>query len=102
MWSRFHTKKKLPGEQGKAPEPTSLGDLNLENTTRFFEKRVNEFGLESYLPSLIDIDLSSIVGPAKRINITIPEFALAKIDAAASSVGKSRSEFLTDAGLRAS
>ena len=49
---------------------------------------------------VVDVDLSAIAGPAKRINVTIPEFALAKIDAAASSSGKSRSEFLTEAGLR--
>ncbi len=49
---------------------------------------------------VVDADLSAIAGPAKRINVTIPEFALAKIDAAASSSGKSRSEFLTEAGLR--
>lgn len=49
---------------------------------------------------LVDIDLSKLTGPAKRINITIPQGVLAQIDIAAKNSGKSRSAFLTEAAMR--
>lgn len=88
------------GESGDIPEPTVLNDM-LE-AAKFAEANAKELGLEQFVLMTVKVDLSTIAGPAKRINVTIPEFALAKIDAAASSAGKSRSEFLTEAALRAS
>ena len=49
---------------------------------------------------LVDVDLSQIQGPIKRINITIPAGILARIDAAANDSGMSLSAFLTDAALK--
>ena len=49
---------------------------------------------------LVDVDLSKLEGPSKRINITIPSNVLNKIDLAAKSKGKSRSEFLAESALR--
>jgi len=86
-------------ELGEVPEPTNLVDMI--DGAKFAKKHAERLGLERYLFGFVDVDLSKLSGPAKRINITVPELALAKIDAAASSVGKSRSEFLTEAGLRA-
>ena len=51
---------------------------------------------------LVDVDLSLIHGPTQRINITAPQGALRKIDAAAKRAGKSRSAFLIEAALRES
>jgi predicted RNase H-like HicB family nuclease len=49
---------------------------------------------------LVDVDLSKLEGPAKRINITIPANVLNKIDLAAKTKGKSRSEFLAESALK--
>jgi len=87
------------GELDNIPEPTKL--IHMLDGTKFVKQHAKKLGLKKFLAGMVDVDLSSIAGPAKRINVTIPEFALAKIDAAANSAGKSRSEFLTDAGLRA-
>ena len=50
---------------------------------------------------LVDVDTSVLTGPAKRINVTIREGLLLRIDRAASQKGISRSEFLADAAIRA-
>ncbi|MBF0381533.1 MAG: type II toxin-antitoxin system HicB family antitoxin [Magnetococcales bacterium] len=49
---------------------------------------------------LIPVDLEKISGKAKRINITIPEPALARIDAFVKDHGETRSGFLTRAALQ--
>ncbi len=49
--------------------------------------------------ALADVDLSKISGKAKRINITIPERFLSKIDAYAETQGQTRSGLLTTAAL---
>lgn len=49
---------------------------------------------------MVDVDVSRLRGPARRVNVTIPEAALKTIDKAAGEGGESRSAFLTRAGLR--
>ncbi|TAL63311.1 MAG: type II toxin-antitoxin system HicB family antitoxin [Legionella sp.] len=50
--------------------------------------------------AFVDIDLSSISGKAKRVNITMPERVLSLIDLYSKShTIKNRSSFLTDAAL---
>jgi len=51
---------------------------------------------------LVDVDLDKLMGPAERINITVPRFALKKIDSAAARSGMNRSQFLVKAALAAS
>lgn len=50
---------------------------------------------------LVEVDLGKISGKSKRINITIPEPALARIDEYAAAHGETRSGFLTRAALQA-
>ncbi len=52
--------------------------------------------------ALVDVDLDKLMGPAERINITVPRFALKKIDSAAARSGMNRSQFLVKAALAAS
>lgn len=49
--------------------------------------------------ALVDIDVDALMGPAERINITVPRHALRKIDAAAQLAGLNRSQYLTQAAL---
>ncbi len=65
------------------PKPSSLDDIDREG-----------FAL-----GLVDIDLSQIQGPSKRINVTVPVGVLARIDAAANSKGENRSQFLINAAI---
>ena len=67
----------------KIPEPSSLNDIDNEDFTL----------------GLVDVDLSQIQGPSKRINVTIPAGVLARIDAAANAKGENRSQFLTNAAI---
>ena len=78
------------------PEPSSMTEL--DDVVREYEKDADG---KVYL-MLVDVDLSLIHGPTQRINITAPQGALHKIDAAAKRAGKSRSAFLIEAGLRES
>lgn len=50
---------------------------------------------------LVEVDLGRITGKAKRVNITIPEPALARIDQYALAHGETRSGFLVRAALQA-
>lgn len=52
--------------------------------------------------ALVDVDLDKLMGPAERINITVPRFALRKIDAAAAKAGMNRSQFLVRTALSVS
>jgi predicted RNase H-like HicB family nuclease len=52
--------------------------------------------------ALVDVDLDKLMGPAERINISVPRFALRKIDAAAAKAGMNRSQFLVRTALSAS
>ncbi len=65
------------------PEPSSLDTVDSKGFTL----------------GLVDVDLSQIQGPSKRINVTIPAGVLARIDAAANAKGENRSQFLTNAAL---
>lgn len=47
----------------------------------------------------VDADIEDLLGPAERINVTIPKRALQKIDMAAKQSGDSRSALLTRAAL---
>lgn len=47
----------------------------------------------------VDADIDDLLGPAERINVTIPKRALQKIDMAAKQSGDSRSGLLTKAAL---
>lgn len=49
--------------------------------------------------ALVSIDLVKLSGKAKRINITLPERALAELDSCAKSIGETRSGFLLRAAL---
>ena len=50
--------------------------------------------------AFVDFDLSKFTRKAKRINITIPEFILTKVDDYIGKKGISRSNFLTQAALK--
>jgi predicted RNase H-like HicB family nuclease len=65
------------------PEPSGLDDIDSEGFTL----------------GLVDVDLSQIQGPSKRINVTIPAGVLARIDVAANAKGENRSQFLTNAAI---
>ncbi len=47
--------------------------------------------------AVVNVDLSKLSGKARRINVTIPELILHKVDAFATSSGESRSGILTSA-----
>lgn len=49
---------------------------------------------------LVDVSLAKLRGGAQRVNITIPERVLGRIDSAARAAGSSRSEFLVAAALK--
>ena len=49
--------------------------------------------------ALVDVDTDALLGPVERVNITVPRFALRRIDAAAQVAGLSRSQYLTRSGL---
>ena len=49
--------------------------------------------------ALVDVDVEDLLGPAERVNVTIPKRALQKIDTAAKIRGDTRSGLLTRAAL---
>lgn len=49
---------------------------------------------------LVDIDFAFIAPKTQRINITVPEYKLIKIDRAAKASGISRSAFFVDSAER--
>ena len=65
------------------PSPSKLGDVDSKG----------------FIVGLVDINLDDFSGKSKRINITVPEIALSKIDAIAASQGKSRSAYMTESAL---
>jgi predicted RNase H-like HicB family nuclease len=48
---------------------------------------------------VVSVDLTKISGKSRRVNISIPERLLSKIDAKAKSLGENRSSFLLAAAL---
>jgi predicted RNase H-like HicB family nuclease len=73
------------GEAGEIPAPTPL------------EKLAGNPEYEGGVWMLVDIDLSRISTRAKRVNITLPENLLRRIDEYASAHGMNRSSFLARA-----
>jgi predicted RNase H-like HicB family nuclease len=49
--------------------------------------------------ALVPVDLAKLSGKARRINVTLPERALAELDSFAKSLGETRSGFLLRAAL---
>ena len=76
------------GENMPLPQPSSLAEL----------QACGEYEGGTWL--LVDVDVARLQGPARRINLTVPEGALRAIDAAAAAHGESRSAYLTRAGLQ--
>lgn len=74
----------LDGET-EAPKPSSI------------EKYIKHRDYKGGTWVMVDIDLSFMSGKAVRINITVPENVLHKIDQAAKKHGLSRSNFLVNA-----
>ncbi len=66
-------------------------------------KAIEEYLLESDYQggtwALVDVDLSKLGGETKRINISMPELILGKIDSFANNSQKTRSRLLADAAL---
>jgi len=52
--------------------------------------------------AVVDVDAAALMGPAERINITVPKIALVKIDRAAAASGINRSQFLVRSALAVS
>lgn len=48
----------------------------------------------------VDVDERKLSGKVQRINLTVPEFALARIDAYSEAHGETRSAFMTRAALQ--
>lgn len=63
------------------------------------EKHQKTYTGKDFVWALVEVDMSSLSDKAKRINITLPERVLTKIDAAAEVEGASRSGFLAEAAL---
>ena len=74
-------------EQLELPEPSSLKQLMADE----------QYQGGAWM--LVDIDTTRIQGPARRINMTVPERALREIDAAAHASHQSRSAYMTRASL---
>lgn len=51
--------------------------------------------------AVVDVPVEKYLGPAEKINITVPRLVLARIDAYAKSHGMSRSGFLVEAARTA-
>lgn len=77
----------LSAEGQEVPEPKSIED----------HTRNADFADGTF--ALVEVDVDSLIGPAERINLTVPKRALAKIDAAARKLGDSRSGFMTKASM---
>ena len=69
------------------PPPSSIEELK------------KTFNNPSYIWILCDIDMNKLSENIKRINITIPEKLLSKIDSYASTKGETRSGFLAHAAV---
>lgn len=69
------------------PEPKSI------------EKHKSENIDDTIIWAVVSVDLTKLSGKAKRVNITIPERVLTKIDYFATKEGESRSGFLVSAAM---
>jgi predicted RNase H-like HicB family nuclease len=76
-------------EQGKdLPSPRPLAEWMKDR----------EFN--GWMWGIVDAPVEKLLGPAEKINITVPERLLRKIDAAATAAGEGRSGFLVSAAMR--
>lgn len=71
----------------RVPSPTSIDKLKQHD---------RETG---NLRAIVDVDLSKLSDKAARVNITVPENLLSKIDSYATRTGTSRSGMLVNAAL---
>lgn len=69
------------------PNPSSIEELKKENN------------LKNVIWSIVAIDIGKLSKEVKRINVTIPENILSKIDSYAEKEGESRSGFLASAAM---
>ena len=75
-------------ENAPLPQPSSLAELQARG----------EYEGGTWV--LVDVNVSRLQGPARRINLTVPKGALRAIDGAAAAHGESRSAYLTRAGVQ--
>ena len=68
-------------------------------TPREIEEHQNNSEYAQAIWAIASIDLAKISGKAKRVNVTIPESILSKIDSYAVQHGDTRSGFLQSAAL---
>ncbi len=76
-----------------------LNDDERLPTPKAIEEYAHSSDFAGGIWALVDVDLSKLSGKARRVNITIPERILGKIDTFAESRGESRSGLLTAAAL---
>lgn len=57
--------------------------------------------LSSRFESVVDVPVEKYLGPAEKINITVPRLVLARIDEFAKKKGQSRNGFLVEAARTA-
>lgn len=75
----------IDGEDYPIPQPMEYHSQNPDLSDGFW--------------GIVTVDLTKLSGKSKRINISIPERLLSKIDAYAASLGENRSSFLLAAAL---
>lgn len=63
------------------------------------EKHASQPEFQGGIWALVEVDLSKLGGKTQRINITIPERILGKIDRFSAKTNQSRSGFITEASL---
>lgn len=68
-------------------------------TSRPSEDHMHNPDYDGGIFAVVDVDLSNLSGSTKRINISIPENVLSKIDRFVKGQGGSRSAFLAEASL---
>jgi predicted RNase H-like HicB family nuclease len=75
-----------------------LDDENLP-LGKAIENYVNELDYRGGIWALVDVDISKLGGAKQRINISMAERILVKVDAFAKNTNKTRSKLLADAAL---
>ncbi len=63
------------------------------------EEYVSQLDYQGGTWALVEVDLSKLGGKIQRVNITIPERILGKIDSFANKSNQTRSRFLANAAL---
>ena len=82
---------------------THIEGLLLDNdpvpSPMLIEKLRNNIPGKDLIWAIVSVDLSTLSESTRRINITIPERILSKIDSSAKNEGESRSGFLVSAAM---